>query len=55
VLSQAGRAPLLAADEQAPYGFIYALLQDILDDEEREQLAWATCEPSKGSRIRARA
>jgi|HubBroStandDraft_6_1064221.scaffolds.fasta_scaffold84259_2 hypothetical protein len=48
VLSQAGRAPLLEADEQAAYGFIYALLQDILDDEGREQLAWGRLQVLEG-------
>ena len=41
VVSQAGRAPLLTPDEQAKYGFIYALFADIAADQDREQIAWA--------------
>jgi hypothetical protein len=41
VSSQAGRAPLLAADEQAAYGFIYALFADVAADQDREQIVWA--------------
>jgi hypothetical protein len=41
VVSQAGRAPLLAAEEQAEYGFVYALFADVAADEDREQIAWA--------------
>jgi hypothetical protein len=41
VFSQAGRASLLAADEQAGYGFVYALFADLAADEDREQAAWA--------------
>ena len=41
VISQAGRAPLLAPEEQAGYGFVYALFADIGSDEDREQIAWA--------------
>jgi hypothetical protein len=41
VVSQAGRAPLLAPAEQAVYGFAYALFADVANDEDREQIAWA--------------
>jgi hypothetical protein len=41
VVSQAGQAPLLAPDEQAGYGFIYAVLADVAADEDREQGDWA--------------
>ena len=41
VVSQSGRAPLLAPEEQAGYGFVYALFADVAADEDREQIAWA--------------
>lgn len=41
VISQSGRAPLLAPEEQAAYGFVYALFADVAADEDREQIAWA--------------
>ncbi len=48
VASQSGRAPLLAADEQAEYGFVYALFADVAADEDREQIAWARLRASEG-------
>jgi hypothetical protein len=48
VVSQAGRAPLLAPEEQAGYGFIYALFADIGADEDREQVAWARMRALEG-------
>ncbi len=48
VSSQSGRAPLLAAEEQAEYGFVYALFADVGADEDREQLAWARLRALEG-------
>jgi len=48
VVSQAGRAPLLAPEEQAGYGFIYALFADVAADEDREQVAWARMRALEG-------
>jgi hypothetical protein len=48
VVSQAGRAPLLAPEEQAGYGFIYALFADAAADEDREQIAWARIRAMEG-------
>lgn len=48
VVSQAGRAPLLAPEEQAGYGFVYALFADIGADEDREQIAWARMRALEG-------
>src|SRR5579862_2529300 len=48
VVAQAGRAPLLAPEEQAGYGFVYALFADIGADEDREQLAWARMRAIEG-------
>jgi hypothetical protein len=48
VVSQAGRAPLLAPEEQAGYGFVYALFADVAADEDREQLAWARMRALEG-------
>lgn len=48
VVSQAGRAPLLAADEQAGFGFIYALFADISADQDQEQMAWARLRALEG-------
>jgi hypothetical protein len=48
VASQAGRAPLLAPEEQAGYGFVYALFADIGADEDREQIAWARMRAIEG-------
>jgi hypothetical protein len=48
VVSQAGRAPLLAPEEQAGYGFVYALFADIGADEDREQIAWARMRAIEG-------
>lgn len=48
VISQSGRAPLLAPEEQAEYGFIYALFADVAADEDREQFAWARLRAMEG-------
>lgn len=48
VVSQSGRAPLLAPDEQAGYGFVYALFADIAADEDREQIAWGRLHAAEG-------
>jgi hypothetical protein len=48
VVSQSGRAPLLAAEEQAVYGFVYALFADVAADEDREQISWARLRASEG-------
>jgi len=48
VVSQAGRAPLLAPEEQAGYGFVYALFADVAADEDREQIAWARMRAIEG-------
>jgi hypothetical protein len=48
VVSQSGRAPLLAPEEQAEYGFVYALFADVAADEDREQIAWARLRASEG-------
>ena len=46
--SQAGRAPLLEADEQAQFGFIYAILADIAADQDHEQIAWVRLRALEG-------
>jgi hypothetical protein len=48
VVSQAGRAPLLAPQEQADFGFVYALFADVAADEDREQIAWARMRSMEG-------
>ena len=48
VVSQSGRAPLLAPEEQAGYGFVYALFADVAADEDREQIAWARLRALEG-------
>jgi hypothetical protein len=48
VVSQSGRAPLLAPEEQAEYGFVYALFADVAADEDREQIAWARLRALEG-------
>jgi hypothetical protein len=48
VVSEAGRAPLLRPEEQAGYGFIYALFADVAADEDREQIAWARLRAMEG-------
>jgi transposase-like protein len=42
------RVPWLAPEEQAAYGFVYALFADVAADEDREQIAWARCARSRG-------
>lgn len=46
--SQAGRAPLLSADEQAQFGFIYAIFADLAADQDREQIAWVRLHALEG-------
>ena len=48
VVSQSGRAPLLAPEEQARYGFVYAIFTDVAADEDREQIAWARLRAAVG-------
>lgn len=48
VISQAGRTPLLGADEQTAYGFIYALFADVATDQDREQVDWARLRALEG-------
>ncbi len=43
-----GRPPLLAPEEQAAYGFVYALFADVAADEDREQIAWARLRALEG-------
>ena len=39
---------MLASDEQAGYGFIYAIFADVAADEDREQSAWARLRALEG-------
>ena len=48
VIAQAGRTPLLGAEEQFGYGFIYALFADVAADQDREQEAWARLRALEG-------
>ncbi len=48
MVSQTGRAPLLAPEEQAGYGFVYALFADVAAGEDREQIAWARLRALEG-------
>jgi hypothetical protein len=39
---------LLAPEEQAAYGFVYALFADVAADQDREQIAWARLRTLEG-------
>ncbi len=39
---------MLAPEEQAAYGFVYALFADVAADEDREQIAWARLRALEG-------
>jgi len=39
---------VLAPEEQAGYGFVYALFADLAADEDREQVAWARLRAIEG-------